>query len=161
MFRDDSKPHRICGGRERKVDAKMICRESDSVFYAFRLLPREDLSIALRNFAGKNGLRAGFIASAVGSLSRVGLRFAGKSETTVLEGCYELLSLQGTLDPDGTHLHAAISDPHGVVYGGHVMDGCIVRTTMELVVGSLSDIAFSREYCPVSTYEELRVEPLN
>lgn len=128
---------------------------SEAMFYAFRLLPGDDLVCALRDFVRENKLQAGFIAGAVGSLSSANLRFAGKQEATLLDGCYELLSLSGTLDPEGEHLHAAISDPKGEVFGGHVMEGCIVRTTMELLICSLSAMSFSRAYCPASTYDEL------
>lgn len=137
----------------------MICEASEAIFYAFRLRPGEDLLPALSDFVREHGLQAGFIAGAVGSLSRSSLRFAGEPEATVSEGCYELLSLEGTLDPKGAHLHATISDPKGAVTGGHVMEGCIVRTTMELVIGALPAVTFSRVYCPVSTYDELHVEP--
>ena len=132
---------------------------SAAVFYAFRLLPGEDLLASLHTFVREHRLQAGFVAGAVGSLSRAGLRFAGEPVATRLDGCYELLSLQGTLDPEGAHLHAAISDPRGAVIGGHVMEGCIVRTTMELVIGSLSAVRFSRAFCPLSTYDELQVGP--
>ena len=39
------------------------------------------------------------------------------------------------------------------------MEGCIVRTTLELVLGELEDLEFAREYCSVSTYRELAVHP--
>lgn len=133
---------------------------SGSVFFALRFVPGDDLLKSLQAFIEESGARAGFIAAAVGSLSSAGVRFAGRSETTTLHGCYELLSLSGTLDPKGVHLHLAIADPDGNVLGGHAMEGCIVRTTMELVIGSLSAVAFSRVYCPLSTYDELHVEPL-
>ena len=71
------------------------------------------------------------------------------------DGCFEIVSLIGTLDAAGEHLHMAVSDPEGRVKGGHVLEGCIVRTTLELVVGELTDVTFCRKYCPLSTYEEL------
>ena len=105
------------------------------------------------------GLRAGYIAGAVGSLSQAGLRFAGESSNSLITGCFEVVALIGTLDAKGAHLHMAVSDPEGRVTGGHVMEGCIVRTTLELVLGELEDLEFAREYCPVSTYRELAVHP--
>ena len=38
-----------------------------------------------------------------------------------------------TLSPDGAHLHGSVADANGEVMGGHVMPGCIVRTTAEVV----------------------------
>ena len=128
-------------------------------FIAFRLLPGDDVVLSLRNVVGAAGMRAGFIAGAVGSLSTARLRFAGEPDGTRLDGCFEVVSLIGTVDAEGEHIHAAISDPSGRVVGGHVMEGCIVRTTLELVLGELEDLEFAREYCPVSTYQELAVHP--
>lgn len=39
--------------------------------------------------------------------------------------------------------------------GGHMMPGCAVRTTLELVIGELTSLAFSRQPCAVSGYDEL------
>ena len=45
-------------------------------------------------------------------------------------GNFEIVSLVGTIDPDGQHhLHISISDSDGNVYGGHVYDNHIVYTT--------------------------------
>ena len=128
---------------------------SGAYFFSFRLLPGQDLIAELRRWVAEIGLRAGIIAGAVGSLSQAGLRFAGQTESRLVTGCFEVVSLIGTLDANGEHLHIAISDPEGTVTGGHVMEGCIVRTTMELVIGVLDDVVFSRETCPLSGYEEL------
>lgn len=126
-------------------------------FYPMRLRPGEDPVLSLRRLAAETGLRAGFIAGAVGSLSRAVLRYAGCPEGNVRDGCFEVVSLIGTLDAAGEHLHMTVSDPAGRVEGGHVLEGCVVRTTLELVVGELTDVVFRREYCPLSTYEELVV----
>ena len=128
-------------------------------FLAFRLVPGEELLGALRRIVAANALRAGYVAGVVGSLSRACLRFAGRHDGTALDGCFEVVSLVGTLDAEGEHLHMTISNPEGTTTGGHVLEGCVVRTTMELVLGELSDLEFHREYCPLSTYEELAVMP--
>lgn len=128
-------------------------------FFAFRLLPGDDVVLSLRNVVSSAGMRAGYIAGAVGSLSTVCLRLAGEPDGTQVDGCFEVVSLIGTVDAEGEHIHAAISDPSGRVVGGHVMEGCIVRTTLELVLGELEDLEFVREYCSVSTYQELAVHP--
>ena len=68
-----------------------------------------------------------------------------------------LLSLAGTLSPDGPHLHIAVSDADGRVTGGHMGPGCIVRTTAEVLVMLLPDFRFSREDDPATGYKELFV----
>ena len=47
-------------------------------------------------------------------------------------GEQEILSLSGTLSPDGAHLHIALVDSRGAVIGGHLCVGSLVRTTAEL-----------------------------
>ena len=128
-------------------------------FLAFRLAPGEELLGALRRIVAAYGIRAGYVAGVVGSLSRACLRFAGRHDGTALDGCFEVVSLVGTLDAGGEHLHMTISNQEGTTTGGHVLEGCVVRTTMELVLGDLSELEFCREYCPLSTYEELAVMP--
>ena len=128
-------------------------------FLAFRLAPGEELLGALRRIVAANSIRAGYVAGVVGSLSRACLRFAGRRDGAALDGCFEVVSLVGTLDAEGEHLHMTISNQEGTTTGGHVLEGCVVRTTMELVLGDLSDLEFRREYCPLSTYEELAVMP--
>ncbi|NLL37426.1 MAG: DUF296 domain-containing protein [Fretibacterium sp.] len=135
---------------------RVFCASS-ARFFSFRLLPGDDLLIELWRWISEVGLRAGYVAGVVGSLSQAGLRFAGRPETTVLSGCFEVVSLTGTLDANGEHLHMTLSDSEGRVTGGHVMEGCLVRTTMELVVGLLEDVVFDRKPCPFSGYDELRV----
>ena len=67
-------------------------------FHALRLLPGEDPVLSLRRLSAETGLHAGFVAGAVGSLSRAVLRFAGCPDGTVRDGCFEIVSLIGTLD---------------------------------------------------------------
>ena len=40
------------------------------------------------------------------------------------------------------------------------MPGSLVYTTLELAIGEITDIEFSRELDPVSTYKELKVTPI-
>ncbi len=130
---------------------------STGKFYAFRLQPEEELIAALRHFTLQTGLKAGFIAGAVGSLSMAAIRFAAQEQTTLIEKKLEVTSLIGTLDQNGEHLHITVADEVGHVYGGHIMAGCQVRTTMELIIGVLDEMVFSREHCPLSGYDELQV----
>jgi predicted DNA-binding protein with PD1-like motif len=60
---------------------------------------------------------------------------------------------------NGSHLHLAISDSTGRTIGGHLVDGNLVYTTMEIVIGVLEDLDFRRELDPASTYNELVVYP--
>jgi predicted DNA-binding protein with PD1-like motif len=103
--------------------------------------------------------QAGCVISAVGSLSLAQLRLAGATQATAIHGELEIVSLSGTLSPDGIHLHIAISGSSGTVIGGHLCAGSLVRTTAELVIGLLPEWRFRRELDPVTGYTELQISP--
>ncbi|MFN5193528.1 MAG: PPC domain-containing DNA-binding protein [Cyanobacteriota bacterium] len=124
-----------------------------------RLRPGEDLRRVLEAWMGEQQEQAGCLISAVGCLSLAQLRFAGATQATAIHGELEILSLSGTLSPDGAHLHIAISGSSGAVLGGHLCAGSLVRTTAELVIGLLPDWRFSRELDPTTGYPELRINP--
>ncbi len=134
---------------------KSLSPYSSARFIAIRLSPGEDVILTLRQQIEQNKLQAAFIAGCVGSLTDVALRFAGQENTNKTTGKFEIVSLIGTLDAKGEHLHLAVSDENGQMCGGHMMPGCTVRTTLELVIGELENNTFAREHCPLSGYEEL------
>ena len=124
-----------------------------------RLQPGDDLRQALEAWMGEQQEQAGCVISAVGSLSVAQLRLAGATDATVIRGDLEILSLAGTLSPDGAHLHLAVADSKGAVIGGHLCVGSLVRTTAELVIGLLPEWQFRRELDPATGYPELRITP--
>jgi predicted DNA-binding protein with PD1-like motif len=122
-----------------------------------RLQPGDDLRRALEGWMGQQEEEAGCVLSAVGSLSVVQLRLAGAEQATAIQSDLEILSLAGTLWPDGAHLHLAIADPKGTVIGGHLCTGSLVRTTAELVIGLLPEWTFHRELDPATGCAELQI----
>ncbi|TGE27090.1 PPC domain-containing DNA-binding protein [Hymenobacter metallicola] len=127
--------------------------------YALRLGPGQDLRQQLTAFTEAHQLKAAAIVTCVGSLTTTTLRLANQSGPTVYKGHFEIVSLVGTLSVNGSHLHLAVSDSTGRTLGGHLLDGNIIYTTAELVIGVLEELDFRRETDPVSTYKELRVYP--
>ena len=125
-----------------------------------RLSPGVDLRLALELLLRQEGVQAGCVISGIGSLSVARLRLAGQEAITPLSGDLEILSLAGTLSPDGAHLHIAVADNAGTVTGGHLCPGSLVHTTAELVVGLLPEWHFSRELDPATGYTELKIRPL-
>jgi predicted DNA-binding protein with PD1-like motif len=123
-----------------------------------RLQPGDDLRRALEVWMGEQQEQAGCLISAVGSLSLAQLRLAGATQATAIHGELEILSLSGTLSPDGSHLHIAIADSSGTVIGGHLCAGSLVRTTAELVIGLLPEWQFSRKLDLASGYAELQIK---
>ncbi len=110
-----------------------------------RLRPGADLRQALEAWMAEQQEQAGCVISAVGSLSVAQLRLAGAAEATAIHGELEILSLSGTLSPDGVHLHIAVAGSSGAVIGGHLGAGSLVRTTAELD--------------PATGYPELQISP--
>jgi uncharacterized protein len=127
--------------------------------FALRLDPDGDLRFLLELESQRRELAAGIVLSAVGSLSMARLRFAGRQEIMEIRGDLEILQLGGTLGLDGAHLHMAIADAEGRVFGGHVVQGCIVRTTAEIVCGVVPGVAFFRRLDPRTGFRELVVRP--
>lgn len=127
--------------------------------HVVRLLPRDDLRAALEaafaDLARTQGVTAGCVVSAVGSLSQAVLRYAAEPQGCTTVAPLELLTLSGTLSSDGAHLHASVANAQGVVTGGHVMPGCTVRTTAEVVLALLPGWAFSRTLDEATGYPEL------
>jgi predicted DNA-binding protein with PD1-like motif len=122
-----------------------------------RLRPGDDLRLSLEAWMVKQREQAGCVISAVGSLAVAQLRLAGQQKNSTITGDLEILSLSGTLSPDGTHLHVAVADSSGSVIGGHVCAGSLVRTTAELVVGLLPEWQFRRVLDPATGYAELEI----
>lgn len=123
--------------------------------HVLRLTPGMDVRSALHEWCGKMKVRAACVAGAVGSLSHAVVRMADAAEGTAIAGPLEVLSLQGLLAENGTHLHVMVSDALGQCAGGHLLEGCTVRTTLELVLLELHGVRMLREPDPATGYLEL------
>ncbi len=74
------------------------------------------------------------------------------------EGPLEIVSLMGI--PQGSmHMHISLSRRDGSVVGGHMKYGCIVETTVELVLLEDETQHFSREVDPTTGFDELVIGP--
>jgi predicted DNA-binding protein with PD1-like motif len=127
--------------------------------HVLRLSPGDDLravlELAFAQLSREHGIAAACIVSAVGSLSQAMLRYADRPGASNINGPVELLMLSGTLSADGAHLHGSVADANGEVKGGHIMPGCIVRTTAEVVIALLPGWEFRRELDAATGFEEL------
>ena len=102
----------------------------------------------------------GFILSVVGNLSQAAFACPGKTAPTILSGELEIITLQGTIAPDGVHLHLSFSDGECQVWGGHLEHGTLVLRGADLLVGLLGDgqSASANTHDGVSKLKEPRVE---
>ncbi len=127
--------------------------------FAFRLRPGQDLKRSIETFVHEHQLRAALVVTCVGGLRQVTMRMAGatpdKQDIRRIQEDFEIVSLVGTISPDGSHLHLAISDREGRVLGGHLKEGAIVDPTAEIVLGELEDTAFTRKMDEETGFEEL------
>ena len=101
-----------------------------------KLAPGSDLRLSLEDLARREGIQ-GFVLSVVGNLTRAAFQCPGQSEPTVLEGDLEVITLNGTLNPDSVHLHLSLSDGACQVWGGHLEPGTIVQKGADLLIGVL------------------------
>jgi predicted DNA-binding protein with PD1-like motif len=128
---------------------------------AVRLHEGEDLKGAIEAFVREHKLSAATIISAVGSLGHAHIRMAGaqpnKQDMRDYDGIFEIVSLIGTLGQNRTHLHIAIADTEGNVIGGHLKEGCVVHTTVELVLATEDALEFSEEVDEATGFGELKV----
>ncbi|OIQ52249.1 hypothetical protein BerOc1_00723 [Pseudodesulfovibrio hydrargyri] len=127
---------------------------------AARLTPGQDLLAELERLFAESGAGAGCVLACVGSLTTAVIRYADRPESATLTGHFEIVSLTGVLSPDGAHCHIAVSDGEGGTSGGHLMEGCRVYTTAEIVLGLLPGVRFSRPFDPQTGYPELAVETM-
>lgn len=128
---------------------------------ALRLKPQQDLKAALDAVVCQQNLEAACVITCVGSLTRAVLRLAGEAEATVYEGKFEIVSLTGTLSQSGSHYHMAIADHNGRTLGGHVLEGCLIYTTAEIIIGVLPGLRFRRELDEATGYNELSIHPIH
>jgi len=65
--------------------------------------------------------------------------------------------MTGTVSNHGSHLHISISDKDGRTIGGHLVSGCKIYTTAEMVIAAFDEIVYKREFAEDSGFEELVV----
>jgi len=137
-----------------------MASSSSLTAYALRLKPGDDLRQQLNAFVAAHHLEAGAVLTCVGSLTEVSLRLANQENATHYRGHFEIVSLVGTLSATGGgHLHLAVADSTGRTIGGHLLDGCRIYTTAEIVLGALPQLQFVRETDTTFGYKELVVKP--
>jgi predicted DNA-binding protein with PD1-like motif len=122
---------------------------------SIRLKKGADLKEEIELCCNKNNILAGVVLSSVGCVSIGKFRVSdGKTIKTLEEGL-EILSLNGTVSKYGIHLHVSYGNKDGISYGGHLVEGNIINTTCELVIGVLEDTTFKREEDNETGYKEL------
>ena len=125
---------------------KTVCR---------RLHRGDDLLLSIRTLCEREKIDAAVVLSAVGCVSCAVLRDAGGVNLRSVDEPCEIVSLNGTASRTRCHLHLALSREDLSTIGGHMMPGCIVNTTCELVLGVLEHMRFDVEQDAQTGYDEL------
>ncbi len=125
--------------------------------HVFRLRRGSDLLKALQEYARTRRIAAGTVVSGVGCVTRARVRDASGVTVRELNEPLEIVSLMGTLSTARTHLHIALAREDLTVLGGHLMEGCIVNTTAEVVLLELDGVRFGAEWDGETGYDELAI----
>lgn len=123
-----------------------------------RLRRGDDLLGAIQALAEKEHLEAAVVLSAVGCVSTARVRDAGGVNLREIREPCEIVSLTGTVSRARCHLHIALSKEDLSTVGGHLVTGCIVNTTCELVLGVLDGWRFGTQDDPQTGYDEIVFE---
>jgi predicted DNA-binding protein with PD1-like motif len=140
--------------RARRGEASVT---AEMKVHVIRLRPGEDLLREINNYVQEKKISGGIILTTVGSLTETRLRLANRPDATMKPGKVEIVSLVGTVEPGGGHLHLSVSDGDGVTFGGHLLEGCKIYTTAEIAIGELPQLRFVREPDGASGYRELKI----
>lgn len=111
----------------------------ETVYRMLRLKPGSDVKQSLIDFCHENSIQSGCIVSAVGSLSSMVVRVSDGKSIKEDHQDRELIHLSGTITEGSVHIHLAAISSQMDVFGGHLMKGCIVHTTLEVTLLDLSE----------------------
>lgn len=129
--------------------------------HVFRLRPGDDLLGSIRTYVNANHIQAAVLLSAVGSLTQASIRYANQPEAHIHTGHFEIVSITGTVEEGGEHIHLSIATGQGNMIGGHLMTGCRIYTTGEVTLGEIEGVRFARETDRQgSGWDELKVYPV-
>lgn len=126
--------------------------------FCFRLTRGMDLCASLAAFAGEHSLAAAVPVACVGCVSAWRVRAADGRTVHAGHAPAEIVSLTGTLSCEGLHLHIALAGEDLAVFGGHLLEGCIVNTTAEVVLMAPDGTAFRRAPDADTGYDELVID---
>lgn len=132
-------------------------KSSPLVAHALRLLSGEDLRQALIRFACDTHLTAACVLSFFGTLKVAVLHMPGGSHPQTIEGSLLITALSGNLSQNGCHLLLSVSDSNRI-FSGFLLDGCIIQTTAEIILGELSEMSFSYSSDARTRQSELSIQ---
>ena len=110
----------------------------------FKLETGRDLLMSLQEMAIKEN-KAGYILSVVGNLSKARIQCPGKKQSTLIKNTLEIVSLNGTINPNHCHLHISFSDGNCNIWAGHLKEGTIILKAADMLIGFLDENLIKKE----------------
>ena len=133
----------------------MISTSGNMVIHSVRLHRGDDLLNSIKKLAQEKHIKAGVVLSAVGCVLQARIRDASGVTIRDIEEHCEIVSLNGTVSEKRCHLHLALSKEDLSTIGGHVVEGCIINTTCELVIAEIPGQQIDVEFDEETGYKEL------
>ena len=133
----------------------MISTSGNMVIHSVRLHRGDDLLNSIKKLAQEKHIKAGVVLSAVGCVLQARIRDASGVTIRDIEEHCEIVSLNGTVSEKRCHLHLALSKEDLSTIGGHVVEGCIINTTCELVIAEILGQQIDVEFDEETGYKEL------
>ena len=137
------------------MDHSVLTASGSLKCHCVRLRRGDDLLLSIRQLAEEKNIAAGVVLSAVGCISRGRVRDASGVTLREISDHCEIVSLDGTVSARRCHLHISLSREDLSTIGGHLVPGCIINTTCELVITELPGVRFGVEEDPETGYDEL------
>jgi predicted DNA-binding protein with PD1-like motif len=142
--------------RRRPVEGRKLKEGQNSRVVVEHFATGSDVLRELNKLVQREHILAGSL-SAMGAVKEatVGfLREGGKYDEIALKEPLEVLSCIGNVSAkDGVphvHAHIVLGDKEGKAHGGHLMPGCIVGATFEVVMQVFEGIMLKRKLDPSS-----------
>jgi predicted DNA-binding protein with PD1-like motif len=132
--------------------ARVQVVESTGRIVIARLEPGEDILHSIENIATERELLSAHV-SMIGAVSKVHLGYFDRAKKEykdfTLEEDLEIVSGVGNISRHGdkyvVHAHIVAADETGRCYGGHLLEGCEVSVTIELVISEVTELKRSRD----------------
>jgi hypothetical protein len=128
--------------------------------HCFRLKYGEDILLEIKNYLEINNIKSAVILSAVGCVTKAKIRDASGITIKERKENMEIVSIMGTLSKNRCHLHISFSREDLSTIGGHLVEGCLVNTTAEIVILELNNFEFSSKFDEKTGYDELLINKI-
>ena len=123
-----------------------------------RLRRGDDLLLSIKEIAREEHIELAVILSGVGCISKGRIRDASGITIREIDEPCEIVSLAGTVSEKRCHVHIALSKEDMSTIGGHLVEGCIINTTCELVLLELDGWKCNVEQDDETGYDEIVFE---